>query len=90
MRALPEPAFFFEEKIINIEKWKFKKLASAVHALVASGRGLYAFVESNCGQKNHFQITIFSTHNDPLFIYKAILTGEWKPLKLFCEFIRRE
>ena len=88
MSALPEPTIFFEESIVNLDDSKLKHLTSASWNLIDGSRGLYAFIESDGCQNNHFLITIGSKRNDPMFIYEAVFIDPYKSPKLLCRFIK--
>jgi len=71
-----EPAIFFGENTINLDKWKVKKLEDVTRGLLCRWPRLYAFINSDDVQGDHFIVELGREPGKAMLIYEATIVDE--------------
>jgi len=76
---------FFTDNTFYAETWMLGQITKAAQHLVDSGLGLYAFIQSDEEQDNHFVIALLRTPNEPLLVYEATIVNQDTAPQLTCK-----
>ena len=77
---------FFDESTIIVDKWSLEKIANAARRLLPCGPDQHIFIKLDHFMDSHpfFLVTLASTPNTPLRVWKVTVIDEDANLKFEC------
>ena len=74
--ASAKPAIFFGATTINLDEWKVKKLEDVTRGLLCTWPRLYAFINSDDVQGDHFIVELGREPGKAMLTYEATIVDE--------------
>ncbi len=89
-QSLPEHGIFFDESTLIADRWSLELIANAARRLLPSGPGYHIFIKLEDFMDSHlfFLVTLVSTPNVPLRVWKATVIDEDKDPQFECVSIK--
>ena len=84
---MPPPTksrIFFDEDTINLDIWRLKQIANAVHSLLPSAPDHHIFIKLDNHVDNRFLVMHGCTPNKPLDLWQATVADEDEEPHLKC------